>query len=209
MRKTIEIECENCHKKVMKPLSEVKRNIRIGRRLFCSLSCTAVAANSIKRSTPIEKTCPRCGTVFMSSTHKKAATYCSASCASLSSVTEKRRAGNRKGGYASLASISQEEKTRRVSMILKSREQWKYSALKEFLGNRPHEFEYPIGNCVFDLALFDTKVLIEFDGRYHNGSTQNSIDTEKAKVGEAAGFRVIHLKTKDQTVISPETIEGI
>lgn len=46
MRKQLECICENCGKSYMKDASEVTRNIKKGRKSFCSISC-AVTYNNI------------------------------------------------------------------------------------------------------------------------------------------------------------------
>lgn len=47
-RKLVEIKCDNCHIVCQKPLSEYKRNSTLGRKMFCSRSCS-VANNSHTR----------------------------------------------------------------------------------------------------------------------------------------------------------------
>ena len=42
MKKSIEVECYNCHKKIVKTTSEYNRSINLGRRFFCNLSCAAI-----------------------------------------------------------------------------------------------------------------------------------------------------------------------
>jgi very-short-patch-repair endonuclease len=65
-----------------------------------------------------------------------------------------------------------------------------------------------IDGRVFDLALFDAKVLIEFDGPYHHGS-QLGVDRTKEEVAANHGFVVIRREVRPATVIDPETIDGL
>ena len=44
-RKTIEVNCDNCGKLTIKPLSEHKRNISKDRKMFCSRSCSCKYGN--------------------------------------------------------------------------------------------------------------------------------------------------------------------
>jgi very-short-patch-repair endonuclease len=56
-----------------------------------------------------------------------------------------------------------------IAKGLKTREGWKYNLLKQHLesNNIAHEFEFIIENSIYDLVLFDLKIVIEFDGPYH------------------------------------------
>lgn len=49
MRRTVEICCAQCNALAYKPESEVKRNLELGRRLFCCRSCVAIAGNTPER----------------------------------------------------------------------------------------------------------------------------------------------------------------
>ena len=156
----VEISCAFCREKVDKPAGEVKRSRKRSRPLFCSRSCSAKAANAPRKAVEITKACPTCGKTFRSSTHAKAATYCSRSCASKGSMSESRRAAQRAGGKKAAGNLLP------LAEVLKRREAWKYVDLQEVLisSRRAFEFEYAVGGYVFDLALLDEKVLVEFDG---------------------------------------------
>ena len=45
-RKLIEITCDCCGKKFLKPISEYNRNIRLGRKNYCSRHCVGIANTS-------------------------------------------------------------------------------------------------------------------------------------------------------------------
>jgi very-short-patch-repair endonuclease len=98
-----------------------------------------------------------------------------------------------------------------VSDALKLREAWKYAPLKEVLESqqREFEFEHEVGPYIFDLALLDQKILVEFDGPYHRGENQRDADADKTRVAEEHGFVVVRREVQAASVISPETIEGL
>jgi len=93
--------------------------------------------------------------------------------------------------------------------VLKLREGWKYAALERQLAGREYEFEYELGGYVFDLALLDRGVLVEFDGPYHEGGAQAEVDEAKDEAAEAAGFIVVRRPVQPAVVISPTTIRGL
>ena len=70
-------------------------------------------------------------------------------------------------------------------------------------------FEYKLGKYVFDLALLDTKTLVEFDGPYHRDPKQKQMDADKEKAAGIRGFVVIRRLVKPAVVIDPETIGGL
>jgi hypothetical protein len=53
MRKQITLDCDHCGQSYQKDLSEYKRNQKIGRKSFCSLSCHR-KANPIKPNNPYD-----------------------------------------------------------------------------------------------------------------------------------------------------------
>lgn len=191
------VECANCGRSVVKPVGEVARSKRLGRWLFCGLSCSATHRNATRKSREFEMTC-KCGKVFSTTTHNKAKRHCSRSCASRFSVTKKRRAAQRSAGKRHKQNLD-------TAKAMKSREAWKYALLRKELANRPHEFEFRLGSYIYDLALFDTKVLIEFDGRGHVRKDDEEKDSHAANLG----WRVERRKVKNATVIHPKTIEAL
>jgi very-short-patch-repair endonuclease len=92
---------------------------------------------------------------------------------------------------------------------LKLRERWKYVALEAALQGRVYEFEYQLGEYVFDLALLDARVLVEFDGPYHAYGNQPRVDAAKEQAAEEAGFIVVRRVVQPTTVISPATVRGL
>lgn len=185
------IICPQCGSEAQRDNREVNRSRRLGRPVFCTQKCSANHSNASKKSVVFTTNCPCCGTSFTTSTHNKAAKFCSRSCASKGSMTEERRAAQRLGGLARLGNLNTPEET------LKLREASKYSALGAELTRReiPHEFEYRIGEVIFDLALTDRKILVEFDGPHHRGRTQLVHDGAKDDAARLLGWSVLRVTT--------------
>lgn len=197
-----QVVCVQCGKPALKEKGEINRSLKLGRRFFCGASCAAVGGNAPRRAKEITLTCP-CGKPFVSNTKKKASRHCSTSCASKYSMTEGRREAQRQAGLQHQGNlISQSE-------VLKAREAWKYAALRQFLGDRPHEFEFALGAYVYDLVLFDTKIIVEFDGVYHGAPNQMVRDADKDAVARMAGYTVLRRKTRSSVVLDPSTIEDL
>lgn len=197
-----QVRCDGCGAQVNKPAGEVRRAQKLGRRLFCSRSCTAKTANAPKRAQPLTMTCP-CGQTFQTSTHNKAKRHCSRACASTYSMTEARREA------ASAAGKRHSKNLCSPSEALRRREGWKYAALAQALGDRPHQFEFELDSFVFDLALLDTKVLVEFDGPDHQDKPTRERDAIKLKVAKRAGWRLERRAVRRLAIIHPESIEGL
>jgi very-short-patch-repair endonuclease len=203
--KKVEIQCDGCGAKVLKSASEFNRSKRLGRKMFCSLSCTALTMNAPRKSKEIIMVCPGCGKTFITTTHNKAKRHCSRSCASSSSMSEERRSSQRLGG------ILQKGNLLTASETLKRREKWKYSAIRDVLvnNNRKFELEYKIEEYVFDLALLDVRILVEFDGPYHFCETQKKLDQEKELTAKKYGFSVVRRKVIAAKIIDPITIANL
>jgi very-short-patch-repair endonuclease len=201
--KKVELKCEQCGCLFERYVGEVKRSLKIGRGSFCSRECAAIVSNENKRSKRFVMNCPVCGVEFETSTHNKAKRHCSRGCASKGSVTPERRKAMSDAGNKNAANLLT------VAETMKRREAWKYTALREHLGDRPFEFEFPLDGFVFDLALFDSMVLVEFDGKYHNTRAQMDLDAMKEKVAIKNGFRVERRATATVSVISPAVINGL
>lgn len=200
----VEIDCANCNAKVTKEVREFNRAQRLGRRLFCDLRCAALLANKPRRASKIMIPCPTCGDVMETSSKKRARKFCSRSCASSGSVTAYRREAQRKAGLQHMGNLCD------VSDTLKKREGWKYDQIRLKLQNegRVFEFEYRIGRWVFDLALLDAMVLVEFDGPSHAGK-QADLDQMKSVDGRSAGFAVIRRKVAAAERIPLRAIVGL
>lgn len=195
--KTTTVTCEQCGSPVIKPTKEVTRSIKLGRKFYCNNSCHLSNRNSVPR---FDKTCPQCGTVFPSSAKVRASTFCSRGCASAGSVTELRRESARRTGHLTKANL--------VGPVeaLKAREAWKYEQLAPLLQNTAHEFEHKIGDYVFDLVLFDYRVIVEFDGPDHRGREQRMTDQNKDSVALAHGYTMVRKPVGKACGIPSDTI---
>lgn len=188
---TTPIICPQCNNEAERPRGEVNRSRKLGRPVFCTQKCASLHSNASRKSVVFTTHCPCCNTPFTTSTHNKAAKFCSRSCASKGSMTEERRAAQRMGGLAKVGNLLPTE------AVLKLREASKYAALGEELTRVgvPHEFEYRIGDVIFDLALTDRKLLVEFDGPYHRDRTQLVHDGAKDDVARLQGWGVMRIST--------------
>lgn len=202
---TSKIRCEECGEESSKENREINRSKKLGRALYCGQRCAAIAGNRPRKSVEVVKVCPFCKKQFVSTTHNKAASFCSTSCASRGSVTETRRLGNRKGGFASVGNLISPSET------LKKREAWKYAALEKFLRERgdDFEFEYNLDVYIFDLAFPTRKILVEFDGPDHHNETQQLLDAEKNRIAQVNGFILVRRPVSSVSVIDPHTVRGL
>lgn len=199
MEKKTVVVCEWCGKDVSKPTKEVTRSIKIGRKFFCNNSCSMHFGNSLRTSYgSIEKNCALCGISFVTSENpNKTGRYCSRLCASkdTNNVTEKRRASAREQGRLHKRNLLS------VSETLKKRESWKYTEMEKALASEPHEFEFALGNFVFDLLLSELRILIEFDGDYHRDNKQKEKDRVKSEFAKSQGYCIVRVKTDDTKII--------
>jgi very-short-patch-repair endonuclease len=203
----IDLVCDYCGNPFKKRKAEVNRQLKKGRKyFFCNLSCGA-SWNNLHREgarVEVEKICPVCEAPFKTLTGAKSPTFCSSSCASKGSMSESRRAAQRKGGLDKAGNLIH------VSQTLKIREDWKYKKIKSLLSflKEDFEFEYSIDPYVFDLCLKGRKILIEFDGKYHAG-TQLDIDRIKQEHAEKIGWKVVHIEVPDKAIIDPDLLYSI
>ena len=52
-RRLVTFICDNCGKEAQKPLSEYNRNIKLGRKNFCSCRCSTIYGNIIHKDDPL------------------------------------------------------------------------------------------------------------------------------------------------------------
>jgi len=92
---------------------------------------------------------------------------------------------------------------------LRSREWWKYKKLHSYLEGKyvKHIFEFPLDNYVFDLALVDKKILVEFDGPYHNSRQQQNLDEEKNQIAKEHGWKIFRIPLLSEKIL-PEKLSG-
>jgi very-short-patch-repair endonuclease len=195
--KTVKVICEFCKQEVTKPQKEVTRSLKRGRKFFCGLSCAASFTNTARRTKVITKLCPECGMEFSTKDTKKATTYCSVQCSNLNKnnfLTEAGREAQRQVGLANKGNLLTTAET------LKIREAKKYAELEKNLYTVKHEFEYALNGFVFDLCIPDTRILIEFDGKYHRRIKQKETDAKKDLVAKACGYKLIRIQTDENPI---------
>lgn len=197
-----EVTCVYCEVRFMKDNREVNRAQRKGLRHFCTRSCAAAFGADQKRASTVVLTCA-CGSTFQSTTLSKAKKHCSRSCAARFSSSDQQRAAQRRAGHKMIGNLI------RSSDLLRRRESWKYVDLRRALQGRAHTFEFEVGGAVFDLALHDTRVVVEFDGPYHCGPKQRAVDAKKDKIAEQNGFRVERRAVRPNQVISSDLIADL
>lgn len=201
--------CPVCGKEFVKEIAEIRRRQKkcgIDVQFYCSASCSGKGVGERIRKPTVIKICPTCGKEFESTTKAKAATFCSRSCASKGSVNEARREAGRKAAAANfIYDLSQ------IQYALLTRDGWKYVELDKYLNsiNEPHEFEYILGKYheharIYDLALTERKILIEFDEPHHRYTEDD--DGLKDEHARKYGFEVKRIQIDTHTVIDPSCI---
>lgn len=210
MGTTITIKCANCSAAKDIDRSEYNYQVSRGREnFFCSRTCSAQFNNQKnKRWFKRIQVCEYCQKSFETESHYEVR-FCSRECASAGSITEYRRQKMSEGGHRGqqLHPGSPAD----MCKILKTREGWKYEEIKSYLdyANINYEFEYLVDKYVFDLALFDYKIFIEFDSDYHLNSHQQEIDKLKRETATKLGWSVIHIDTDSNAVLPSSLISSI
>lgn len=196
--KTIDISCAQCGAIVTKPLNEHTRSTKKGMKMFCNNNCGAVFSNASRTMPDEESSCELCSALF---TRRRLSgqwtRFCSPSCASKGSYNEARQDVTRR----MIATGLGRKNLQAPHLTLKAREAWKYTELAAGLVGVAHEFEFPLGKSVYDLALFATKTLVEFDGADHNTTMQSWKDRLKDIRAKDAGYSVVRIQVKAATVI--------
>jgi very-short-patch-repair endonuclease len=120
-------------------------------------------------------------------------------------MNEDRREAQRQGGLLRRDNLISPAET------LKRREAWKYVLMEKILNEAgiKHEFEYEMGPFVFDLAILDKKILVEFDGKSHQTRAQRELDIQKDKMANKKGFIVVRRETPEMAVVDPIVLEGL
>lgn len=204
----VDLMCGWCGKSIKVLKGEYTRQVKKGRKFFfCNNSCAAKKINAERpnRRILVKKICPHCKKEFTTMTGCKSATFCSRSCASAGSMSEKRREAQRKGGKDKTENLLTPEETLRL------REAWKYTKLISFLEfcNETFVFEFRFGDYIFDLALPNRFIFVEFDGIGHSSKEQSKTDTTKDMFAEQEGWKVIRKKVQSNTVISSSILHDI
>ena len=213
MIETIKITCAYCGTIVEKDAREVKRQQKKGRvRFYCNLSCAAKHKNEAKKKPEVVKLCPICGKEFVTSTrNKKNKTFCSRSCASKGSVTEYRRSRAIEIGKRLSEKYTADIRT--VKRMMEKREKDKYSEIEAFLQNSgiKYEFEFILENKLYDLALIDERILVEFDGKDHGCSKGECFENDKLKdnIASKNNWTLKRIKVESGETIPHETVKNL
>lgn len=208
----IALECYWCGEETKKVAAEIRRQQKKGKRyFFCSLSCAVRFGNSRRDDLrkKVRKTCPWCGEDFKTMTGAKSPTFCSRSCASAGSVTEARR----QAGRNARKNLDLGNEPEAKANALWARESWKYKKVQKLLDalDEDYDFEHPLKGTrhIFDLALLDHKILVEFDGRYHRSPSQTKSDKKKSQAARKQGWRVKRVRTSVNKVLGTKAVKRI
>ena len=211
MATMITIKCANCSADKDIDRSEYNYQVARGRKnFFCSRTCSAQFNNQKnKKWSKRTQICEYCHKEFETESHYEVR-FCSRECASAGSITDFRRQRMSDGGRTAqhLYPVS----ATNISKLLKVREAWKYENIKSYLDSidANYEFEYLIDKYVFDLALFDYKTFIEFDGSYHKQDyQQQETDKLKAETASKLGWKVIRVDTDASVVLDASLVSSI
>lgn len=197
----LEISCSSCGNNFLKESKEIKRRQKeCGKDVsfYCSLKCQGDVRRVIK--VPVSKVC-QCGNSFETTTD---ASYCSRNCASKFSATELRSS---KEFIEKLINHGRNTRFTRdnldkVSNSLRVREWSKYDLLHQYLLTCAisHSFEYCLENTrwIFDLAIHDLCLLIEFDEKYHDSTAEQ--DSLKDKAANEQGWCIVRIDVRSATI---------
>ncbi len=209
---SISLVCSWCGDDFKLRVAEFNRRSKLGKkRFFCCRSCAIYHQHeaSGNNRVPVTKTCQYCKSKFQAMSGAKSSSHCSRDCASAGSVTPKRLAAARASGKKHISNISTIQST---ADALRAREWRKYVKLDAYLKRRKvaHVFEFPFPRTryIFDLALTDLKVLIEFDGVSHNDPRQVTVDNRRDLLVEKRGWRVVRLPDHGK-VLPPRSIKNL
>ena len=206
------VRCSYCKELFeKKDVNEFYRRIALGYTdFYCNLSCNAKARNQKYRNKEADVNCKYCGNTFTTTIRQDGSqdkTFCSRSCASAGSVTDARRQRMSEGGKIGGSMTGNADN---ISKLLKSREAWKYVQCRTLLESfgLNFEFEYPIDDAVFDLALPDNMILIEFDGDNHQYE-ELIRDAEKDVIASSNGWTLHRISVESNTAIKPAVLYPI
>lgn len=205
------LRCLECTDEFSKETKEITRRVKSGKtEFFCSIACSTAYRMRVTGVTypTLELPCPTCGTVFQTTAAPKARKHCSQSCANTTRVrmaTEGRVAGG-------LAHVNNLLGVTALAAALRSREGWKYQPLVHVLTQLgvAYTFEFPLDPFIYDLALHESKTLVEFDGPDHTYSTEaQTTDAEKDRHAQALGWSLVRVPVDPATVIPPSSIRHL
>lgn len=94
-----------------------------------------------------------------------------------------------------------------IANTLRKREWYKYELLDKELNELGFDygFEYTLGRFVYDLVVFDERIIVEFDGPEHSYMNES----DKIKEAEKNGYMLFRVKVKPKEVIEPSCVLSI
>lgn len=203
--------CLECSKEFQKETKEVKRRVKAGKtEFFCSISCSTSYRMRVTGVTypSVDSTCPTCGRGFTTTLAPKAPRHCSQSCAN-TNRTREATPGRRAGGLAHVDNLLG---VHVQAAGLRSREGWKYQGMASVLTQLgvSHTFEFPLDPYIYDLALHDAKILVEFDGPDHTYSTEvQALDVLKTEHALQQGWRLERITVEPAAYIPPSKLRHL
>ncbi len=207
----LELICSSCGNKFLKLEKEVKRqqkNKGTDTPFYCSSKCQGDARRIIKL--PVSKTC-ECGNGFETTTD---ASYCGRNCASKYSGLEIRSKPEfiEKLINSGIKSRFSHDNLDKVANSLRVREWSKYDLVHHYLliCSISHSFEYSLPNTrwIYDLAIHDLSLLIEFDESYHKSIVD--LDIAKEQDANKEGWNLVRVDvTKESIPYSPNLIKNL
>lgn len=205
------LTCLECSKEFQKETKEVKRRVKAGKtEFFCGISCSTAYRMRVTGVTypPVEAICPTCGREFTTTSAPKAPKHCSRSCAN----TTRPREATPGRVAAGLAHADNLLGVHVLAASLRSREGWNYQGMVTVLTQLgvSHTFEFPLDPYVYDLALHDTKTLVEFDGPDHTYSTEvQALDALKTQHAHQLGWKLERIAVEPAAPIPPSKIRHL
>ena len=194
------LTCIECGEPFEKETKEVRRRVKAGKtEFFCGTPCATkhrMRESGVTYPT-VTRVCPVCGVSFRNSTSpKKSTTYCSRKCSNAPQVPRIREVTDamRQCGREQAASHFRHD-VEHTANVMRIREGWKYADMAEVLTRLgiAHTFEFPLDPFIHDLALHDSKVIIEFDGPDHEFMGPADAYRDKQAVAQGWSVHRIHV----------------
>ncbi len=193
--KTISLTCCHCQKVFQKYIGEYNRQLRekgANAKFYCSFNCNG--QSRVKAA--VKKIC-KCGNEFETRTDSN---HCSTRCASFFSMTPSRLAAITSA--SSGTRFQSKVVTEANASALRSREWSKYTSVDSYLlcHEYNYQFEYllPGTNFIYDLVIFDKKLLIEFDEIYHKNNV--AADEIKTAAAKQQGWKLYRIDVSNNTI---------
>ena len=113
-------------------------------------------------------------------------------------MSDSRRKAQRVSGLSHTSNLLSIEET------LRKREGWKYRDVKELLDFEGvwYQFECRLEAYVFDLALLDSRIFVEFDGvEHYTDANQKRTDHLKDELAKNNNWSVVRIPVEKRTII--------